>query len=229
MREIEAEFPQANIEADRAVEEISRQFGLPLLSRGFTQVRDIYVDTENHYLLRHNLSLRVRRKLDNVYAGEGIRLTFKYPLEEHPDLFIREELKLKVSVFDFDRLVEFFGGLTHALLGEPAHMRLAVEETSKEFNLGEEGCVLNVSYDRVKFKHPHHPQKVHQVNYFELEDHGIGIDRLLEIKDFVRERYGLSTSTESTYRYGLRALSLLPREGVLQDSRARQNGRGGRS
>lgn len=210
MREIEAEFPLANINIEQTVEQIAQRFELPVLSRGLTHVKDIYVDTAGFYFLRNNYSLRIRRKLDNIYAGEGIRLTFKYPLEQHADLFIREELKLKVSVFDFDEIVQFFSGLTHAFIGEETHVRLTTEETSNEFNLGQEGTVLNVSYDRVKFKNPEERTKVRLVNYLEIEDHGVGMEQLCEIKDFIEEHYGLSTSSESTYHYGLRALSLLP-------------------
>lgn len=214
MKEIETEFPNANVDAGKVVATISERFCLPVLRDGLTHVRDIYVDTKSHYLLRHNLSFRFRRKLDNVYAGEGARLTLKFPLEEHPEMLIREELKLKlnVEVHDFDEIVKFFSGLTGSLVNEPASLQLAAEETSKEFDLGSEGAVLNVSYDRVKFRDPGDPNKVHTVNYLEIEDHGIGMEELVGVKDFLEEHYSLSPSTESKYRYGLRVLSLLPPE-----------------
>lgn|GEM_PF-1410819 len=212
VKEIETEFPNANVDAGKVVQTISDRFGLPVLRDGMTHVRDIYVDTQSHYLLRHNLSFRLRRKLDNVYSGEGTRLTFKFPLEKHPEIFIREELKLKVEVHRFDEVVKFFSGLTEVFVNEPAIFQLAAEETSKEFDLGAEGGVLNVSYDRVKFRDPADSGKIHTVNYLEIEDHGIGMEELVKVKDFLVEHYSLTPSTESKYRYGLRALSLLPPE-----------------
>lgn len=212
MKEIETEFPNANVDAGKVVQTVSDRFGLPVLRDGLTHVRDIYVDTKSYYLLRHNSSFRFRRKLDNIYAGEGTRLTFKFPLEEHPEIFIREELKLKVEVHELDEVVKFFSGLTNSFLDEPAFLRLAAEETSKEFDLGAEGEVLNVSYDRVKFRDPGDSSKIHTVNYLEIEDHGIGMGELVKVKDFLEEHYSLSPSTESKYRYGLRVLSLLPPE-----------------
>jgi len=212
VKEIETEFPNANVDAGKVVATISDRFGLPVLRDGLTHVRDIYVDTQSFYLLRHNLSFRFRRKLDNVYAGEGTRLTFKFPLEEHPEIFIREELKLKVEVHELDEVVKFFSGLTRSFVDESASHQLAAEETSKEFDLGAEGEVLNVSYDRVKFLDPGDSSRIHTVNYLEIEDHGIGMEELVKVKDFLEEHYSLSPSTESKYRYGLRALSLLPPE-----------------
>ena len=212
MKEIETEFPNANVDAVKLVRTISDRYHLPVLRDGMTQVRDIYVDTEKYFLLKHNLSFRFRRKLDNIYAGEGTRLTFKFPLEEHAEVFVREELKLKVEVHEFDEVVKFFSGLTKSFVDEPALLRLAAEETSKEFDLGTEGEILNVSYDRVKFHDPGDSSKVHTINYLEIEDHGIGMDELVKVKDFLEEHYSLSPSTESKYRYGLRALSLLPPE-----------------
>ncbi len=212
MKEIEVEFPDANFDVSEAVETISDRFHLPLLSNGMTQVRDIYVDTKSYYLLRNNLSFRLRRKLDNIYAGEGTRLTFKFPLEKHPDILIREELKLKVGVREFDQVVRFFSGLTRFLVNEPAFFQLVSEETSKEFDLGTESENLNVAYDNVKFRDPSDSGKIHSVNYLEIEDHGIGMEKLVEVKDFIKERYSLTPSTESKYRYGLRVLSLLPPE-----------------
>ena len=212
MKEIEAEFPNVNVDAGRVVATITDRFDLPVLRDGLTHVRDIYVDTNNYYLLRHNLSFRFRRKLDNVYAGEGTRLTFKFPLEEHPEILIREELKLKLKIeaHELDEVVKFFSGFTGSFINEPASHKLAAEETSKEFDLGAEGEVLNVSYDRVKFRDPGDSNKVHTVNYLEIEDHGVGMEELVKVKDFLEEHYSLTPSTESKYRYGLRALSLLP-------------------
>jgi hypothetical protein len=212
MKEIETEFPNANVDARKVVETLSERFHLPVLRDGMTHVRDVYVDTRSYYLLRHNLSFRFRRKLDNVYAGEGTRLTFKFPLEKHPEVFIREELKLKVDVYEFDEVVKFFSGLTRLLVNEPAFPQLAAEEVSKEFDLGTESESLNVAYDKVKFRDPANSGKIHTVNYLEIEDHGIGMEELVKVKDFIEEYYSLSPSTESKYRYGLRVLSLLPPE-----------------
>ncbi len=216
MREVEAEFTHANIDADQAVEEISRRFRLPLVRRGLTHVRDTYLDTNSFRLLQRSSSFRLRHKLDNIYSGEGTRLTFKYPLEEHPELLIREEVKLKVAATQFDEVREFVDSMAFALLKERVFIHLAAEELSTEVYLGKGGEQLNISFDRVKFKNPADRRRTHSVSYLELEDHGIGLDALLEIKSFVEEFYALSASTETKYRYGLRALSLLPPGAALK-------------
>jgi hypothetical protein len=96
------------------------------------------------------------------------------------------------------------------LVNEPAFFQLAAEETSKEFDLGTESETLNVAWDKVKFRDPADAGNIHSVNYLEIEDHGIGMEELVRVKDFIKQRYSLSPSTESKYRYGLRVLSLLP-------------------
>jgi len=210
MREVEAEFPLANIDPDQAVGEISRRFKLPQQRRGLTHVRDTYLDTNSYRLLKRGSSFRLRHKLDNIYSGEGTRLTFKYPLEEHPELLIREEVKLKVAAVQFDEVREFTDGMAYALLKERVFIHLAAEEMSTEVYLGEGGELLNLSFDRVKFKNPADQRRTHSVSYLELEDHGIGMDALLEITSFVEEYFAIAASTETKYRYGLRVLSLRP-------------------
>lgn len=217
MREVEAEFPLANIDPEQLIAEISRRFKLPPQRRGLTHVRDTYLDTNSYRLLKRNASFRLRHKLDNIYSGEGTRLTFKYPLEDHPELLIREEVKLKVAAQQFDEVREFTDGMAFALLKERVFIHLAAEELSTEAYLGEGSELLNISFDRVKFKNPADQRRTHSVSYLELEDHGIGIDALLEITSFVEEYFAITASTETKYRYGLRVLSLLPPAAALKD------------
>jgi hypothetical protein len=210
VKEVEVEFPAANIDAEETAKLIAQKFGLALNSHGMTQTRDIFLDTRNYQLLMHNYSFRLRHKLDNIYTGEGTRLTFKYPLEDSPDMLVREELKMKTSVKEFDEVIQFVSGLSFALVKEPVHITLAAEETSREFDLGEKGRMLRLAFDAVKFKDPADQKRLHAVNYMEIEDHGIGAETLLQVKAFIEEYYSLAGSLETKYRYGLRALSLLP-------------------
>ncbi len=63
----------------------------------------------------------------------------------------------------------------------------------------------------MKFKDPADAKRTHAVNYLEIEDHGVGMDVLMQAKAAVEEYYSLSPSTEGKYRYGLKALSLAPK------------------
>lgn len=211
MREVEAEFPSANIDVEQAAEYLSQRLNLPVTPHGLTHSRDIFVDTVNFELLKRGFTFRLRQKLDNIYSGEGTRLTFKYPLEEMPDFLVREELKMKTSVREFGEVIDFLSGMSFAIFKEPAQITLAVEETSREFDLGEHGRMLRVAYDAVKFKDPADAKRAHSVNYLEIEDHGVGMDVLMQAKAAVEEYYSLSPSTEGKYRYGLKALSLAPK------------------
>jgi hypothetical protein len=210
LKELEVEFPLANIEVEEAAKLIAQKFKLPLESHGMTSTHDMFLDTRDYQLFQRNYSFRLRHKLDNIYTGEGTRLTFKCPLEDNPDMLAREELKMKTSVKEFDEVIQFVNGLSLALLKEPMHISLAVEEMSREFDLGEKGRILRLAYDQVKFKDPNDQKRVHAVNYMEIEDHGVGEEMLLKVKAFLEEYYSLSASLETKYRYGLRALSLLP-------------------
>ncbi len=210
MKEVEVEFPSANIDAGQAAGFLSQKLNLTMIPHGLTHSRDIFVDTKSFGLLHRGFTFRLRQKLDNIYSGEGTRLTFKYPLEEMPDLLVREELKMKASVREFGEVIQFLSGMSFAIFKEPAQITLAVEETSREFDLGQSGRMLRVAYDAVKFKDPADAKRVHAVNYLEIEDHGVGLDVLLQAKSAIEEYYSLSPSTEGKYRFGLKALSLIP-------------------
>lgn len=210
MKEVEVEFPLANIDVEQAAAHLAQKLALPVVPHGLSHSRDIFIDTQGYELLRRGYSFRLRQKLDNIYSGEGTRLTFKYPLEFMQDYLIREELKMNASVHEFGAVIQFISGIANAIVKQPAHITLAVEETSREYDLGESGKLLRIAYDAVKFKDPGDAKRTHTVNYLEIEDHGVGIDILAQAKASVEEYFALSPSTEGKYHYGLRALSLLP-------------------
>ncbi len=208
MREVEIEYPVGSIDFDEAISRISSAFDLPIIKKGMTHVRDMYLDTDSFHLLKSGCSFRVRLKLEDVYQGAHLRLTFKYPLERHESMLIREELKLKLLADDFSKAAGFFGSAAKALIGEDLTFKLIVEETSNEAYLGDSAKKLNVAFDRVKFIHPADPEKKVLENFFEIEDHGIGEEKLLQIGAKLEELYNLVPCTETKYRRGLRLLGL---------------------
>ena len=76
--------------------------------------------------------------------------------------------------------------------------------------LGKPGEILNISYDRMRFHDPSQTSRALSENALEIEDHGIGRERLVEVKEFIEETYGLSPSTETKYCRGLRLLGAEP-------------------
>jgi len=210
MKEIEVEFPLANINLDSVIRGVSERFALPLVRRGLTHVKDSFLDTEDFKLLARRCSFRVRQKLEDIYRGLEVRLTFKYPLEDHEFLLIREELKLKTKVESVGQILEFFGGAAHAMLDQRFEVKLNVEESSTEVYLGKAGGILNVSYDRMRILDPRQTGSVLSENALEIEDHGIGRECLIEVKEFIEETYGLVPSVETKYCRGLRLLHLNP-------------------
>ncbi len=211
MRESEIEYALANLDFDDVIQKIASSFGLKSFKRGMTHVRDMYLDTDGFHLYKKNCSFRVRLKLEDIYEGAQIRLTFKSPIREHPVMLIREELKLTLVANDFAVVGEFFGFASKALIGQELSYKLVVEETSNEAHLGCPGKALNVSLDRVKFIAPSvEEQEIGEV-FFEIEDHGIGEDVLLEVGMKLEEVYNIVPCTETKYRRGLRLLNILPR------------------
>jgi len=210
MKEIEAEFPLASIKLDTLITDVSKRFGLPLVRRGLTQVKDCFLDTDDFRLFERRCSFRVREKLEDVYRGMEVRLTFKYPLEEHPFLLIREELKLKAKAESPGQIREFLDGAARALLERSFEVKLTVEESSTEVYLGKPGEILNLSYDRIRFLDPRKPDSGVSEHALEVEDHGVGRERLIEVVGFIEESYSLVPSTETKYGRGLRLLGAGP-------------------
>src|SRR5438552_19186638 len=106
MEEVEVEIVLPELpDAPRAVEGLAEALGLAPESLGMTSTFDRMVDTPDLALLSKNCSLRVRQKLENVYAGNEIRLTYKRPVREHEKLFIRDEKKLRLTEPDYDAVL----------------------------------------------------------------------------------------------------------------------------
>src|SRR6185503_13288837 len=98
MEEVEVEIVLPELpDVPRAVEGIGALLGLEPQSLGMTSTYDRMVDTSDMALLSKNSSLRVRQKLENVYAGSEFRLTYKYRTKDHDRLFVREEQKLRLT------------------------------------------------------------------------------------------------------------------------------------
>lgn len=208
MRESEIEYVVPHINFDEVIERIHQNFGLKLFKKGMTHVRDMYMDTESFHLCRASCSFRVRLKLEDIYRGAQLRLTFKSPIREHPFMLIREEMKLTLLASEFGVVSDFFGTASAALVREKLYFRLIVEETSTEALMGEPGGALNVSFDRVKFIDPANQERIFTENFFEIEDHGIGEEMLTEVGKKLEEVYNILPCTETKYRRGLRLLAI---------------------
>ncbi len=209
MIESEIEYALANIDFDEILDRITNWEKLKLIKRGMTHVKDMYLDTDSFHLYERNCTLRVRLKLEDIYQGSQIRLTFKSPLREHPIMLVRDEMKMKLLADDFGIVGEFFGKMSSNLVNEELSYKLIIEETSKEAHLGQEGKKLNVSFDQVRFISLLEPERVISENFFEIEDHGIGEDLLLEIGKKLESTYNLVPCLETKYRRGLRLLGIL--------------------
>ena len=210
MEEIEVEImlPQM-IDVPRIVEALAEHLQLKPETLGMTSTFDRMVDTEDLALLSQEHSLRVRQKLENVYAGQEIRLTYKFPLRQHPRLFIRDEQKLKLHAPDYDKVLELLSGITTGVSGQPLHTVLHIHELAREANLGPAGQRVNLSIDQCTYSLPEDESKNATEIVFEIESHGASEETILKAADWVIAELGGREAAQSKYARGLRLLGKL--------------------
>ena len=210
MEELEVEIilPQAP-EVPQLVEGLGKLLKLAVHDRGMTSTFDRMLDTDDYALLAQDHSLRVRQKLDNVYAGHGIRLTYKYPLRHHERLFIRNELKVKLAEPDYDQVQSMLsalaGGLSRQKLGTALHIR----ELANEAYLGEKGARVSLSLDQCTYSLPDQDDGGPVEYVCEIESHGVSEEQILKASDWVLAKLGGREAKESKYARGLRLLGRL--------------------
>ncbi|MCH7471829.1 hypothetical protein IIA79_02625 [bacterium] len=210
MEEVEVEIVLEELpDVPRAVEGLAAHLGLAPHSLGMTSTLDRMVDTEDMALLAKDHSLRVRQKLENIYAGSEFRLTYKYPLEEHERLFIRDEQKLKLSEPDFDAVLRLLSHITQGVSGAKLSDILHIEELAREAHLGPQGAQVNVSIDECVYTLPGEEEPAPKEFVFEIESHGVEREIILKAADWVLSEVGGRLAVQCKYARGLRLLGKL--------------------
>lgn len=206
--EIEIVLPEAP-DVPRAVEGLAAYLGLTPESLGMTSTFDRLVDTEDMALLAKDHSLRVRQKLENMYHGQEVRLTYKYPEREHERLMIRREKKLKLADTDYDSVLSVLSHLMDGVAGHQMTSMLNINELAREANLGPKGEQLNLSVDHCVYSIPGDDDKTAEEHVFELESHGVSEDLVLTAADWVVKELGGREARQAKYPRGLRLLGKL--------------------
>lgn len=210
MEEIEVEIILDSLpDVPRAVEGLGRFLGLEPVSLGMTSTHDRMVDTEDFALLSRDHSLRVRQKLENVYSGNEIRLTYKYPLREHETLFIRGEDKLKLTEPDYESVLRVLSLITTGVSNQPLATQLIVSEIAREAALGPKGSRVRLSVDQCTYSLPGGGDATADEVVFEIESHGVSEEAILKAADWVLHDLGGRLAKQSKYHRGLRMLGRL--------------------
>lgn len=210
MREVEIEIVLRELpDVPRVIEGLATHIDLQPESLGMTSTIDRMVDTDDLALLSQDHSLRVRQKLENVYAGQEIRLTYKYPLEEHERLFIRAEEKLKLTEPDFDQALSLLSHLARGVSGQPLKPVLQIEELAREANLGPKGEQMNIAVDHCTYHLPGHDKPTAEEFVLEIESHGVPDDLVMRAADWVRKELGGREAKQAKYYRGMQLLGQL--------------------
>jgi hypothetical protein len=209
MQEIEVEIVLPEVpDMPRAVEGLGELLGLEPQSLGMTSTFDRMVDSDDLALLSKNCSLRVRQKLENVYAGNEFRLTYKYPLREDAKLFVRDEQKLRLTEPDYDAVLALLSHVCEGVAGHPMETQLVINELAREANLGPKGRRVNLSLDQCTYSLPQGPESAQEI-VFEIESHGVSDDTILKAADWVMEKFGGRLAAQCKYARGMRLLGRL--------------------
>ncbi len=207
MEEVEVEIIMEQLpDVPRVVDGLARFLDLEQHSLGQTTTLDRLLDTEERQLLAKGHTLRLRQKLENIYAGKELRLTYKKPLRQHDTLFIREETKLKLMEGDSAEAVSMLGALALGLSGQELRQWLLIEETAREANIGPKGSRVRVSIDYCTYSSPDNPRAKEQEVVFELESHGVPEGVILNAADWVINHIGGTIARENKFARGLKML-----------------------
>jgi len=206
--EVEIVLPEMP-DVPRAVEGLAAYMELEPESLGMTSTVDRMVDTEDMVLLSQDHSLRVRQKVENVFAGNQIRLTYKYPLKEHARLFIREEQKLTLFEPEYEPVLQLLSNMSSGVAGQSLITVLQIDELAREANLGPKGQQLNISVDQCTYSLPGQGMRTMGEGVFEIESHGVSEDLVLKAADWVLKNLGGREAAQCKYARGLRLLGKL--------------------
>ncbi len=207
MREVEVELIANPLDFKALMEELAGHYGLPLIDWSEGKTTDQYLDTRNRKLLSGKSSLRLREK---SYEGRKSdhRLTFKFPLEEHPILMIRDEVRIRLHEADSKHVVSFMQYIGIAFAGETLTTQLLIDEYYQQVSIGERQRHLDVSYDHVAYICPKNPELHVDEFVLEFEDHGVGRDVVLAAFEFASKKFGFKADVRGKYRRGIEKLGL---------------------
>ncbi len=183
--------------------------GLELQDKGMTSTFDRLVDTEDLALMAKEHSLRVRQKLDNVYHGNEIRLTYKFPIREHDRLFIRREKKLTLPQTGYDNALDLLSSLVAGVTDDPLKTILQIKELAHEAYLGPKDARLSISLDECTYSLPREKNTQKRECVFEIETHGLPEETVLKAADWVLKEYGGREAIQHKYARGMRMLGSL--------------------
>jgi hypothetical protein len=209
MEEVELEIVLNSLpDVPQVIEGLAQFMQLKPESLGMTSTHDRFVDTDDMVLLSQEHSLRVRQKVENVYAGNQVRLTYKFPLDQHELLFIRRERKLTLLEPEYERVLAVLSSLAQGVGGQELTTIMVVDELAREANLGPKGARLNISVDQCSYSLPDGSRTADEV-VFEVESHGIGREAVLKAGEWVLANVGGRIAKQPKYARGLRLLGRL--------------------
>lgn len=191
------------------VKRLAQFTGLELQDKGMTSTFDRLVDTEDLALLAKNHSLRVRQKLDNVYQGSEIRLTYKFPVRDHERLFIRREKKLTLPQTGYDNAMDLLSNLVAGITDDPLKAIMIIEELAHEAYLGPKDARLCISLDQCTYSLPRRQSTQKKEIVLEIESHGLPDEVVLKAADWVLKEYGGREAIQPKYARGMRILGRL--------------------
>jgi len=207
MREVEVEMIAKSIDFKAFMEELAGYLSIPLIDWSEGKTTDHYLDTRERKLLGNKSRLRLREKL---YEGSkpAIRLTFKFPIEEHDILMIRDEVRLRLIETDWKYVVSFMQHVGIAFAGETLITQLLIDEYYQQVSIGSRECHLDVSYDHVAYICPNSPERYKDEFVIEFEDHGIGRETVLAAYKYTFDKLGFNADRRGKYKRGLDLLDL---------------------
>jgi hypothetical protein len=210
VEEVELEIVMDELpDVPRVVEGLAEHLKLEPESLGMTSTLDRLVDTDDMALLSQDHSLRVRQKLQNIYAGNEIRLTYKQPLRDHERLMIRNEEKLKLTEPDYDLVLGMLANIALGVAGQRMKTMLTIEELAREANLGPVGEQVNISVDHCMYSLPGKEDEKKEEVVFEIESHGVPDELILKASDWVVKELGGRFARQCKYARGLRLFGKL--------------------
>ena len=207
MREVEVEILAGVIDFKSFVNELAAHLGLPLIDYSDGKTTDHFLDTRGRKLLASGATMRLREKWLEGHRTE-LRLTVKFPAENHDILMIRDEVRLRLLETDWKNVVSFMQYTGIALAGDTLVTQLLVDEYYEQVSCGTRESHLDISYDHAAYISPSDPERHKDEYVLEFEDHGIGSEIVLAAYDFATKKYGIKCDRRGKYRRGLELIGI---------------------
>jgi hypothetical protein len=207
MREVEVEIIAGVLDFNSFMEELAGHLGLPLIDYSDGKTTDHFLDTRGRKLLASGASMRLREKWFKGRRTE-LRLTVKFPLEDHEILMVRDEVRMRLLETDWKNVVSFMQYIGIALAGDTLTTQLLVDEYYQQVSCGTHDCHLDVSYDHSAYISPTDPDRHKDEYVLEFEDHGVGSDVVVAAYEFASAKFGFKADRRGKYRRGIELIEL---------------------